>query len=65
MTRYRIRWEMEYDAESEYDAVRQALGDLDTVVNHPAEGPNFFQVNDSTGFVAFIEACDALETTHP
>jgi len=56
---------MEYDAESEYDAVRQALGDLDTVVNHPAEGPNFFQVNDSTGFVAFIEACDALETTHP
>jgi len=59
--RYRIRWEMEYDAETEYDAVRQALGDLDTVINYPTEGPNFFQVSDSNGFVAFIEAVEAFE----
>ena len=59
--RYRIRWEMEYDAETEYDAVRQALGDLDTVINYPTEGPNFFQVKDKDGFVAFIEAVEAFE----
>ena len=61
MTTYRIRWEMEYEAEDEYDAVRTALGDLDTVINYPTEGPNFFQVSDSNGFVAFIEAVDALD----
>ena len=61
MNRYRIRWEMEYDAEDEHDAVRQALGDLDTVINHPTEGSNFFHVRDSAGFVGFIEACEALD----
>lgn len=61
MTTYRIRWEMEYEAEDEYDAVRTALGDLDTVINYPTEGSNFFQVRDNNGFVAFIEASDALD----
>jgi hypothetical protein len=56
---------MEYEAESEYDAVRQAIADLDTVTSHPEEGPNFFQVNDKHGFVAFIEASDALENITP
>jgi hypothetical protein len=52
---------MEYEAEDEYDAVRTALGDLDTVINYPTEGSNFFQVRDNNGFVAFIEASDALD----
>lgn len=42
---YEVSWSMIYEAASIKDAVRQALGDLATVVAHPSEGPNFFLVS--------------------
>jgi hypothetical protein len=42
---YEVTWSMIYEADSPQDAVRQALGDLGTVLAHPTEGPNFFLVS--------------------
>lgn len=43
--RYIVRWEMIYeDAESEFDAVAQAYGNLCEIASDPSIGANFVQV---------------------
>ena len=55
---YEVTWSMIYEASSVQDAVRQALGDLGTVITHPSEGPNFFLV---TGADIDLEVVSADE----
>lgn len=60
---YEVNWGMVYLATSPLDALRQAIGDLASVIAHPAEGPNIFLVrctedaNEDSSFIA-IEAND-------
>lgn len=61
MKQYEVTWTMTYEAESPEDAVAQALGDLDTVVHHPSEGPNFLIVRSDQGFEGAYTADQILE----
>ncbi len=47
MSQYTVSWSMVYEADDELDAVRQAVGDLETITHiDPSYGPNFFVVDN-------------------
>lgn len=60
MKQYEVTWSMIYQAESPEDAVTQALGDLDTVIHHPTEGPNYFVVRSDAGMEGVYSADEIL-----
>ena len=61
MKQYEVIWSQIYEAESPEDAVAQALGDLDTVVHHPSEGPNYLIVRSNLGYEGAYSADQILE----
>lgn len=61
MKQYEVIWSQIYEAESPEDAVVQALGDLDTVVHHPSEGPNHLIVRSDLGYEGAYTADQILE----
>lgn len=61
MAEYIVRWTMVYQASGPEDALKQALGGLDTVINHPGEGPEVFEIEDN-GRRMFLMASEVLGT---
>lgn len=43
---YEVTWANIYMADNPLDALRQAMGDIETVANNPEEGPNLFLIRD-------------------